>query len=292
MLEPASTARLPGSKIRLRFTKTGDLRFLSHHDLMRLMERLLRRAGMPLRFTAGFHPKPKIVFANALSLGIVGRQEVVEIEFEGALEPAAVLSALTTLAPDGLTFLTATALGLQQNAQPLAALYYLPLSPDSFPDLAERIAALLRRETVVIERIRHIPKRSMHEEPPGEERLDALTRAAPRVTKTEHKTIDLRPLLRRVYRDAQGLWMDLGITNQGAARPEEVLRYLELEHLLQEGEAVLERVALTLADEACPAMAGRAPESGPEGTGTCVAARSAEPQSAPLITAPAYAGPT
>ena len=58
---------------------------MSHHDLMRCFERMLRRAALPFHSTAGFNPKPRLVFALSLALGIVGCEEVVELEFvEGA----------------------------------------------------------------------------------------------------------------------------------------------------------------------------------------------------------------
>ena len=53
-----------GDKFRLRFEKAGVLRLLSHHDLMRVLERMLRRAGLPFKSTAGFHPGPRIVFVG------------------------------------------------------------------------------------------------------------------------------------------------------------------------------------------------------------------------------------
>src|ERR1700756_418971 len=53
-------------KVRIRFRKDGDLRFVSHHDLMRSFERMLRRAGLPFRSTSGFNPKPRLIFALSL----------------------------------------------------------------------------------------------------------------------------------------------------------------------------------------------------------------------------------
>ena len=61
-----------GDKLRFRFAKTGTLRLLSHHDLMRCLERMLRRADLPFKSTAGFHPGPRVVFALSLPLGVVG----------------------------------------------------------------------------------------------------------------------------------------------------------------------------------------------------------------------------
>ena len=79
---PAASAPASSAKYRLRFAKTGDLRLVSHIDLLHCFERLLRRAALPFASTQGFHPKPKIVFAQALALGVVGENEVVEIELE------------------------------------------------------------------------------------------------------------------------------------------------------------------------------------------------------------------
>ena len=62
---------MAGEKLRLRFRKTGVLRLLSHLDMVRGTERMLRRADIPFRSTLGFHPTPRMVFA--LSLPLKGR---------------------------------------------------------------------------------------------------------------------------------------------------------------------------------------------------------------------------
>ena len=55
------------TKVRLRFAKRGDLRLVSHHDLMRCLERMLRRANLPMAYSQGFNPRPKVVFSLALA---------------------------------------------------------------------------------------------------------------------------------------------------------------------------------------------------------------------------------
>jgi hypothetical protein len=249
---PETLAPSPVCKVRLRFAKTDDLRFLSHHDLMRLLERLLRRDGLPFRSTAGFHPKPKITFASALSLGIAGRQEVVEIEFDGELDPQHVLEQLRRLTPEGLSFFDARLVTPKKTAQPVRAVYYYPLSPAAYPELAAKLTHLLAQPTLVISRTRNVPLRPAQEEPLAEERLDALTNAEPVPTKVELKKLDLRPFLKRLWRDDAGFWMDVFITNQGAARPEELLRLVDLEDSWLDGDAILERVTLEIEDEADP----------------------------------------
>lgn len=72
-------------KVRIRFSKTGELRWISHHDLMRTFERMLRRAAIPFHSTAGFNPKPRLVFAMPLPLGVIGLQEVADPELEASI---------------------------------------------------------------------------------------------------------------------------------------------------------------------------------------------------------------
>src|SRR5579859_6858411 len=57
-------------KVRIRFKKCGDLRFLSHHDLMHCFERMFRRGSLPVKASQGFHPMPRMAFALSLALGI------------------------------------------------------------------------------------------------------------------------------------------------------------------------------------------------------------------------------
>ena len=67
-------------KIRMWFGKIGEMRLISHLDLVRLFDRAIRRASLPISFTGGYHPGPKISIANALSLGITSNGEIVDFE--------------------------------------------------------------------------------------------------------------------------------------------------------------------------------------------------------------------
>ncbi len=66
-------------RIRVTFSKTGSLRYIGHLDLQQIWERTARRAGLPLAYTQGFHPGPKIQIAAALPLGFSGREEIVDL---------------------------------------------------------------------------------------------------------------------------------------------------------------------------------------------------------------------
>ena len=67
-------------RFRLRFAKYGDMALVSHLDLLRLFDRVVRRAGLPISFTNGFHPSPRIIPASALSLGITSDGEIMDFE--------------------------------------------------------------------------------------------------------------------------------------------------------------------------------------------------------------------
>ena len=115
---------MTATKVRLRFAKRGDLRLVSHHDLLRCLERTLRRAQIPMAVSQGFNPRPKIVFALALALGIEGRREVVELELAEPLEPAEVLQRLTAVSPPGLDWLDVEAVAPGRSAPQVEAVQY------------------------------------------------------------------------------------------------------------------------------------------------------------------------
>ena len=73
-------------RIRVKFAKLGKGRFLSHLELLTVFLRALRRAGIPMRFSEGFHPLPRIVFGPALSVGLESRAEYVDLEIYGAID--------------------------------------------------------------------------------------------------------------------------------------------------------------------------------------------------------------
>ncbi|TGG83862.1 MAG: TIGR03960 family B12-binding radical SAM protein [Aphanocapsa feldmannii 288cV] len=92
-------------RLRLRFTKEGDAALFSHLDLMRLLDRALRRATLPVSFSNGFHPMPRIQVGLALPLGVEGGDELLDLELTEPLEPAVLLERLQPQLPAGMTLL-------------------------------------------------------------------------------------------------------------------------------------------------------------------------------------------
>ncbi|MBI4573375.1 MAG: TIGR03960 family B12-binding radical SAM protein [candidate division NC10 bacterium] len=100
-------AAQPVQKIQFEFQKVGELRFLSHLEMMRALQRALRRAGVPLAYTQGFNPQPKVSAAQALAVGVEGLRELGEVELAARVEPAELLARWNTQLPPELKILRA-----------------------------------------------------------------------------------------------------------------------------------------------------------------------------------------
>jgi radical SAM-linked protein len=225
-----------GDKLRFRFEKTGTLRLLSHLDLARSLERMLRRAALPFKSTAGFHPGPRLVFALSLPLGVVGREEVLELELTEPRDAEDVRAALNAQAPAGLAFTSAAVVPMKATAVPRRIVYRVELPPDRVAETEARAAALLAQDKVWVERLRPNPKR-----------------------------LNVRPYLRALGVDGTTLSLDLWVTQTGTARADELLRLLGLGDL-PDGGAVLERTCVEIRDEVPAADAVGRPPDGPADT--------------------------
>lgn len=89
-------------RLRVRFGKQGDMRLVSHLDLIRLFDRVLRRAQIPIAFTGGFHPGPRISPANALALGATSSGEIVDFELTALMEPERFAQLLSEHLPENI----------------------------------------------------------------------------------------------------------------------------------------------------------------------------------------------
>ncbi|WP_369137291.1 TIGR03936 family radical SAM-associated protein [Modestobacter versicolor] len=92
-------------KLRLRYTKRGPLRFASHRDLARALERALRRSQVPMAFSAGFSPHPKISYMGAAPTGAASEAEYFEIGLSERRDPEQVRAALDASLPPGIDVL-------------------------------------------------------------------------------------------------------------------------------------------------------------------------------------------
>jgi len=126
-------------KIRLKFRKVGEMRFLSHLELAHLFYRASKRADLLLCFSEGFHPMPRIVFATALPVGMESLMEIVDIECEGKITPPEVLERLNRTLPPGVEIMEAEEVPLFFHLSSLShpSVYWIPL--DHFVSKEEAI---------------------------------------------------------------------------------------------------------------------------------------------------------
>jgi len=95
----------PVQRLRVRYAKRGRARFTSHRDFGRAFERALRRAGVPMAYSSGFSPHPRISYANASPTGAASEAEYLEIGLAEVCPPTAVQAALDAALPPGLDVL-------------------------------------------------------------------------------------------------------------------------------------------------------------------------------------------
>jgi radical SAM-linked protein len=114
-LAPLAHQPLP-RKLRVSFAKTGVLRYLSHQEVMTALLRAMRRANIPLAYSAGFHPHPRISFGPALSAGVEGLKEFFDVELSTFMAPSAFVDKLNSRMPEGLSILSAIPISSREKA--------------------------------------------------------------------------------------------------------------------------------------------------------------------------------
>jgi len=224
--EPTSVDK--AHRYRCRFTKLGRPRFLSHLDVMRTLQRALRRAKVPTLMSQGFNPKPVMAFGPALALGIESAEEWMEFHSLTPLDLEQVLPAVNRDLPEGIRFLS-----IEPFLQPAPSLtvlfdravYSVTLADDEGTDLQthrEQVAAFNERTSSLVEKIVK-----------GKTRLRDLKDFVGQVEV-------------QVKQDVMVLTIPVRVGQGGSARPEDVLQAIygrapvgasiRRERLLQPGE--------------------------------------------------------
>ncbi|HHL39721.1 MAG TPA: TIGR03960 family B12-binding radical SAM protein [Deltaproteobacteria bacterium] len=103
-------------RARLRFKKTGPMRFLSHLELVAAVLRAVRRAALPVRYSKGFHPLPKVSFSNPLPVGMESLCEYVDMELDASVAVSSLCARLNAEMPEGIEFTMARVIPLQTPA--------------------------------------------------------------------------------------------------------------------------------------------------------------------------------
>ena len=180
--KPQEQALLP--KIRLTITKTGRTASLSHLEYMTLIHRAVRRADLPIKYSAGFHPAPRISFGDALPLGVSSEAELIDLELTTPCQPQEAMKRLNQELPEGVQVLKAGSWP-RKGAAPansiLAATFKIPIPEDTVDGLEDRLRHFLEQDAVMTTRIK----------------------------KDRASQLDLRPWVLDLQRDDSFLWMKM-----------------------------------------------------------------------------------
>ncbi|MEN4041044.1 MAG: TIGR03936 family radical SAM-associated protein [Anaerolineaceae bacterium] len=199
-------------RVRIHYSKTEPLRFTGNLDMQKIWERTLRRAHLPVVYSQGFHPQPKLNLACPLPLGITSQAEVIDVWLDCSSLTDTFWPALQTALPPGIEVRSFESIDLNAPAlqtQTLAATYTADLRFEvSTHDLSQRVTRFLS--------------------------------AAQLLRQRRGKIYDLRPLVEDLHIETGRLVMRLAARDGATGRPEEVLDQLGI----QPHQARLERVML------------------------------------------------
>ncbi len=213
-------------RLRITFAKEQPLKYIAHLDLVLAWERALRRAGIPLAYSQGYNPRPKIQIASGLPLGATGSAEIMDIILFKPVDPADALARIKTALPVGLAIHAVEEIPLDaptlQHLLRQADYQVVVETELSAAELTGRIEALLAADSVIQTRQR----------------------------KKQPEKIDLRPWLHELRLEALAdgqarLHMRLTAGQFGHLRPEEILKALGLTGSWAE----IERTSLIFAND-------------------------------------------
>ncbi|GAB2866262.1 TIGR03936 family radical SAM-associated protein [Actinoallomurus bryophytorum] len=141
-------------RLRVRYTKRGRLRFTSHRDISRAVERAVRRAGIQVAFSAGFTPHPKISYAGAAATGVASEAEYLEIGLVAPCEPDRLRAGLDDALPEGLDILDVVEARTGTLADRLEASRWQIRLDGVTPETAgTAVAAFLAADEIEVERL-------------------------------------------------------------------------------------------------------------------------------------------
>ncbi|HWL92003.1 MAG TPA: TIGR03936 family radical SAM-associated protein [Phycisphaerae bacterium] len=139
-------------RLAIRYAIEGDLRFLSHQDSLRLFHRAFARADLPIRYSEGFNPRPRISIVMPRPVGVASHDERMVVELSAPVAEEDVQRRLSAETPDGIRILSVQRLGLQDRCVPTEAEYVLPLADSALPDVERACADFMAKPNLMVER--------------------------------------------------------------------------------------------------------------------------------------------
>lgn len=149
------------TKKRIYFDKDGDMKFISHLDTIRFLERLFKKANIKVKFSEGFHPRPKMSFGNPVSLGVEAYNEVMDLELAEDMDNDLLLAKMNEYSPEGIRFNRIE--DVPRKASIIADFEIMIYEITGEQEVIDKIAALLAQDEIIEERIkkRKLQKRDL-----------------------------------------------------------------------------------------------------------------------------------
>jgi radical SAM-linked protein len=151
--EQPKQAPPPVQRLRVRYAKRGRLRFTSHRDFSRAFERAVFRARLPMAYSSGFNPHPRISYAGAAPTGSASEAEYLELALAEVVDPAAVHALLDEALPDGLDVVEVVESPGGGLADLLQASHWRIALPVPLAEAEAAVAAFLARSEVLVQRM-------------------------------------------------------------------------------------------------------------------------------------------
>ena len=192
------------SKARYRyavdFRIDGDIRFISHNDMMRAFSRACARAGLPVCFTEGFNPRIRLSLPFPRPIGQCSDVERLVLDLSERIDEAGLLERLQSQVPDGIGLRRAAAIESLKPCQPTWVRYRIGIAPADREAIASLAEALLSSGPISITRVRHRDGRS--------------------------RVVDIRPFIDAIDVTDDAIVVSVFVTSAGSAAPTEVCQAL------------------------------------------------------------------
>lgn len=181
-------------KMLVVFEKTPRLRHIGHLDLMRTMQRALRRSGLPIRYSQGFNPHILLTFAAPLSLGMAGLREIMEVPIEGEMDAASFMDQLSNALPPDLIIRTVRSVPDTHPASmaTLTAARFEAVFDEDASLLEQAVEKFLAQDEIMVMR----------------------------KTKSGEKLSDIRPMIYELRFANHKLYMTLALSEKATCKPD------------------------------------------------------------------------
>ena len=191
-------------KVRIKFKKYGSLRFIGHLDVMRFFQKVMRRAQIPIAFTAGYNPHMIMSFASPLGIGLTSEGEYFDIELAGHISSAEAVRRMNAVTADGIEVVSFRQIAEEKKMTGMAivaAADYLtdcrcPETGAAFTQ--ELVAGFLGQQEIVVRK----------------------------QTKRSEQETDIRPLIYQMELTKQGIYLQLAAGSAQNLKPELVMSAL------------------------------------------------------------------